>query len=84
MFAKQQTVWNFKRFLSCIRVKSKSSVRYVHLDFGPYSNILINVMEYLAAGGPVVNSPNVYKGITTLTTNINLNSYMENVKNRTL
>ena len=41
-------------------------------------------MEYLGAGGPVVNSPNVDKGITTLAMNINLNSYMENIKNRTL
>ena len=41
-------------------------------------------MEYLGAGGPVANSPNVDKGITTLAMNINLNSYMENIKNRTL
>ena len=41
-------------------------------------------MEYLGAGGPVVNSPNVDKGTTTLAMNINLNSYMENIKNRTL
>ena len=41
-------------------------------------------MECLVASGPVVNSPNVDKGITTLALNINLNSYMENIKNRTL
>ena len=41
-------------------------------------------MEYLGAGGPVVNSPNVDKGITTLAMDINLNSYMENIKIRTL
>ena len=32
-------------------------------------------MEYLGAGGPVVNSPNVDKGITTLAINLNLNLY---------
>ena len=41
-------------------------------------------MEYLGVGGPVVNSPNVDKGITTLTINVNLKSYIENIKNRTL
>ena len=41
-------------------------------------------MEYLGAGGPVVNSPNVDKGITTLAMDINLNFYMENIKIRTL
>ena len=41
-------------------------------------------MEYLGAGGPVKNFPNVEKGITTLAININLNSYMENIKKRTL
>ena len=41
-------------------------------------------MEYLSAGGPVVNSPNVDKVIATLAMNINLNSYMENIKNRIL
>ena len=51
---------------------------------GPYLNILIDVKEYLGAGGPVVNSLNVNRGITTLTININLNSYIENIKNRTL
>ena len=40
-------------------------------------------MEYLDVGGPLMNSPNVDKGTTTLATNINLNSYMENIKNRT-
>ena len=54
------------------------------LGFGPYSNILIGVMEYLGADGPVVNSPNVNKGINTLAININLNSYVESIKNRTL
>ena len=33
-------------------------------------------------GGAVVNSPNVGKGITTFA-NINLNSYAENIKNKT-
>ena len=32
-------------------------------------------MEYLGAGGPVVNSPNVDKGITTLAITLNLNLY---------
>ena len=41
-------------------------------------------MEYLGAGGPVVNSTNVDKGINTLAMNINLNSYMESIKTRTL
>ena len=41
-------------------------------------------MDYIGAGGPVVNSSNVDKGITTLAININLNSYMEVIKNRTL
>ena len=41
-------------------------------------------MEYLGVGGPVVNSPNVDKGITTLAMNINLNSYMKNIKNKPL
>ena len=60
------------------------SVRCQHLDFGPYLSIVIEVMEYQGAGGPVVNSPNVDLGITTLAKNLNLNSYMENTKNRTL
>ena len=47
------------------------------LGFGPYSNIFIDIMEYLGAGGPVVNS-------TNLVIKLNLNSYMENIKNRTL
>ena len=42
------------------------------------------MMEYLGASGPVVNSPNVSKEITALAMNINLNSYMENIKARTL
>ena len=41
-------------------------------------------MEYLAAGGTVVNSPNVDKGITTLAVYGNLNSYIKNIKNRIL
>ena len=48
------------------------------LGFGPYSNILIDVMEYLGAGGPVVNFPIVDRGITTLVINLNLNSNKEN------
>ena len=39
-------------------------------------------MEYLGAGGQVVNSPNVNKGITALGININLNSYIENIKKK--
>ena len=65
-------------------MKSKSSIRCLRYDFGPYSNILIDMMEYLGAGGTAVNSPNVDKGITALAININLNSSMENIKNRTL
>ena len=65
--------------MSCGRVKTKSSIRSLHSDFGPYSNILIDVMEYLGAGGSIVNSPNVDKVITTLAMNINLNSFMENI-----
>ena len=41
-------------------------------------------MEYLGAGGEVVNFPNVDKGIGTLNLNINLNFYMGHIKNRTL
>ena len=41
-------------------------------------------MVYLGADGTVVNSPNVDKGITTLAINLNLNSYMKNIKNRAL
>ena len=40
-------------------------------------------MEYLGAGRPVVNPPNVGKGIANLAVNTNLNSYMEGIKNRT-
>ena len=40
--------------------------------------------EYLGAGGPVVNFPNVDKGVTTLAININFNSYIGNIENRTL
>ena len=38
-------------------------------------------MEYLGAGGPAVNSPNV---AINLAININHNFYMESIKNRTL
>ena len=41
-------------------------------------------MEYLDADRPVVSYPNVDKEITTLTINISLNSYIENIKNREL
>ena len=41
-------------------------------------------MEYLGADGPMVNSPNINKGITTLAINLNLKYYLENIKNRTL
>ena len=37
-------------------------------------------MEYLGAGGPVVNSPNVDKVIVTLAINLNLSSYMKTLK----
>ena len=65
MFAKQQIVRNFKGFLSCSSIKRKFSIRCLHQDFGSYSNILKDVMEYIGAGGPVKNSLNVDKGITT-------------------
>ena len=41
-------------------------------------------MEYLGESGPVENSPNVGKGITTVAKNINLNFYLEKIKNKTL
>ena len=41
-------------------------------------------LEYLGAGGSVVNSANVNKGITALAININLNFYMENIKTNIL
>ena len=41
-------------------------------------------MEYLGESGPVENSPNVGKGITTVAKNINLSFYMEKIKNKTL
>ena len=41
-------------------------------------------MKHLGAGRPVVNFSNFDKGIITNAMNINLNSYMENIKNRTL
>ena len=44
----------------------------------------MNVMEYLGAVEPVVNASNVDKGITTLPSSIDLNSYIENIKYRTL
>ena len=37
-------------------------------------------MEYLGAGGPVVSSLNVDKGIATLAININLNSHWNTLK----
>ena len=37
-----------------------------------------------SSGGPVVSSLNVDKEMATPAMNINLNSYMENIKNRTL
>ena len=49
-----------------------------------YSNILLDVIENLGAGGPVVNSPSVDRGITTLAIKLNLNSYMGNINSRTL
>ena len=57
------------KFLPCSRVKSKSPVRCLRQDFGFYPNILIDVMEYLGAGGSVVNSPNVAKRSTALAIN---------------
>ena len=41
-------------------------------------------MEYLGAGGPVKNSLNIDKGITTLAININLKSYVEDVNKTTI
>ena len=38
------------------------------------------MMEYLGEDGSVVNAKNVGKNITTLAMNINVNSYMENIK----
>ena len=43
----------------------------------------MDVIEYLGVDGPLVNSTNVNKGITTLALNLNVNSYMESIKNRT-
>ena len=40
-------------------------------------------MEYLGAGGPVKNSLNIDKAITTLAINTNLKSYIEDIANRT-
>ena len=42
------------------------------------------MMEYLGAGEPVVNFLNVDKGITTLAIEINLNSSIKDIKNRTV
>ena len=42
------------------------------------------MMEYLNVSGSAVNSVNVDKGITTLAINLNLDSYIENIRNRTL
>ena len=41
-------------------------------------------MKYLGSGGSVENFPSVGKEITTLAININLNFFIENIKNRTL
>ena len=38
------------------------------------------MMVYLGEDGSVVNAKNVGKNITTLAMNINVNSYMENIK----
>ena len=40
-------------------------------------------MKYLGAGGQILNSQSVHKEINTLAINLNLNSYMENIKIRT-
>ena len=53
----------------------------LELGYRPCSNILIVVVKYLGASGPVVNFPNVDKEITILAININLNSYIENMEN---
>ena len=42
------------------------------------------MMEYLGAGGPVMNSASIDKGITTIAKNLNHNSYMGKINNRTL
>ena len=39
-------------------------------------------MEYPGRGEPLVNSPNVDKGITALAINISLNSYIENIEKK--
>ena len=54
------------------------------LGFWPYLNIPIDVMKYVGAGGQVVNSLNVDKGITTFVTNVNVNSHVENIGIRIL
>ena len=41
-------------------------------------------MKYLGAGGPVKNSLNIDKAITTLAINTNLKSYIEDINNRTI
>ena len=64
------------RFLSCSRKKDKCFVRCLQQDFGSHLNVLIDVMEYLVAGGRVVNSANVDKGITTFAIIINLKFYI--------
>ena len=40
-------------------------------------------MEYLGAGGQILNSQSVNKEINTLVINLNLSSSMENIKIRT-
>ena len=40
------------------------------------------MMEYPGRGDPLVNSPNVDKGITALAINISLNSYIENIEKK--
>ena len=54
------------------------------LGFWSYLNIPIDVMKYVGAGGQVVNSLNVDKGITTFVTNVNVNSHVENIGIRIL
>ena len=53
------------------------------LGFGPLFNYPKRC-DGIFTGSPVVDFPNVKKGITVLVININLNSYTENIKNRKL
>ena len=53
------------------------------LELGPLFNYP-KKCDGISTGLPLVNVLNVNKGITVLAININLNYYIENIKNRTL